>query len=60
MMLLKPDRKYKETKFWVTHMYFVHEFLKSVFAVSFLDDSDFPDSQQQMPYEFKQLYVNLM
>ena len=43
MMLLKPDRKYKETKFWMTHMYFIHDFLKNLFAISMLDDSDFPD-----------------
>ncbi len=46
MFLLKPDRKYKESKFWMTHMYFVHDFLKNIFAVSLLDDSDFPDYQQ--------------
>ena len=45
MLLTKPDRKYKETKFWLTHMYFVHDFLKSFFAVSMLDDADFQDCQ---------------
>ena len=42
-MLLKPDRKYKDTKFWMTHIYYVHDFLRSFFAVSFLNDEDFPD-----------------
>eukprot|EP00347_Sterkiella_histriomuscorum_P012473 403368442 len=61
MMLLKPDRKYKETKFWLTHMYFVHDFLKSVLAISFFEDSDFPDVQnQQLPQQYQNLYANLV
>ena len=43
MILLKPDRKYKDTKFWMTHMYYVHEFMKNVFAISLLEDADFSD-----------------
>lgn len=43
MMLLKPDRKYKHRKFLISHKYFVHDVLKSLFAVSILDDQDFPD-----------------
>ena len=27
-------------------MYFIHDFLKNLFAISMLDDSDFPDYQQ--------------
>lgn len=50
MMLLKPDRKYKYSKFYLTHIYYVHEFLKNMFAISMLEESDFsdynPDSEQ--------------
>jgi hypothetical protein len=42
-LLLKPDRNYKHRKFLISHKYFVHETLKNLFAVSLLDDSDFPD-----------------
>jgi hypothetical protein len=45
-MLLKPDRKYKQRKFLVSHKYFVHDMLKNLFAVAMLEDSDFPDCQQ--------------
>lgn len=44
-MLMKPDRKYKQRKFLISHKYFVHDILKNLFAVSLLDDSDFPDYQ---------------
>jgi len=45
MMLLKPNRRYKNTKFWETQAYFIHDFLKTLFAVSFLEDTDFSDYQ---------------
>ncbi|CDW75265.1 beach domain-containing protein [Stylonychia lemnae] len=45
MFLLKPDRRYKQTNFWMTHMYFIHDFMKSMLAVGFLEDSDFSDAQ---------------
>ena len=44
-MLLKPDRKYKQKKFLISHKYFVHDVLKNLFAVSLLEDSDFSDYQ---------------
>ena len=43
MMLLKPDLKYKQRKFLISHKYFVHDTLKTLFAVSMLDDTDFTD-----------------
>lgn len=45
-LLLKPDRKYKQRKFLVSHKYFVHDMLKNLFAVAMLEDADFPDCQQ--------------
>lgn len=47
-LLLKPDRKYKQRKFLISHKYFVHDMLKNLFAVSLLEDSDFPDYQAQL------------
>jgi len=43
MMLVKPNRKYSQNKFWQTQAYFFHDFLKTVFSLSFMDDSDFKD-----------------
>ncbi len=43
MMLLKPDRKYKQRKFLISHKYFVHDVMKSLFAVALLEDQDFSD-----------------
>jgi hypothetical protein len=43
MMLLKPDRKYKQRKFLISHKYFVHDTMKNLFAVALLEDQDFSD-----------------
>ena len=43
MLLLKPDRKYKQSKFLISHKYFVHDTLKNLFAISLLEDGDFAD-----------------
>ena len=43
MMLLKPDRKYKQSKFLISHKYFVHDTLKNLFAIALYEDSDFVD-----------------
>ena len=43
MMLTKPDRNYYKNKGWMYYDYFVFDFLNKVFAVSLLDDEDFPD-----------------
>jgi hypothetical protein len=43
MMLLKPDRKYKQSKFLISHKYFLHDTLKNLFAISLYEDSDFID-----------------
>ena len=43
MMLLKPDRKYKQRKFMISHKYFVHDAMKNLFAVALLEDQDFSD-----------------
>jgi len=45
-LLLKPDRKYKQRKFLISHKYFVHDVFKNLFAVSMLEDEDFEDYQQ--------------
>jgi hypothetical protein len=45
-LLLKPDRKYKQRKFLISHKYFVHDVLKNLFAVSMLEEDDFEDYQQ--------------
>lgn len=43
-MLLKPDRKYKYSKFYLTHIYYVQEFLRNLFAIAFLEETDFGNS----------------
>jgi hypothetical protein len=43
MMLLKPNRKALDYEAWVFYDYFVHDFLNKAFAVSLLNDEDFPD-----------------
>ena len=50
MLLLKPDRKYKQSKFLVSHKYFVHDTLKNLFAISLLEDADFADFNQMLEY----------
>ena len=42
-MLLKPDRKYKQRKFLISHKYFVHDTMKTLFAVAMMEDKDFSD-----------------
>ncbi len=42
-MLLKPDRKYKQRQFLISHKYFVHDTLKSLFSIALMEDSDFSD-----------------
>ena len=43
MMLMKPNRKYKQRKFLISHKYFVHDTMKNLFAIALMDDSDFSD-----------------
>jgi hypothetical protein len=43
MMLLKPNRKALDYPSWVFYDYFVFDFLNKAFAVSLLNDEDFPD-----------------
>jgi hypothetical protein len=50
MLLLKPDRKYKQSKFLTSHKYFVHDTLKNLFAISLLEDGDFADYKQLLEY----------
>lgn len=47
-MLLKPDRKYKQKKFLISHKYFVHDMLRNLFAVSLLEDEDFSDCNPEV------------
>ena len=43
MLLLKPDRKYKQRKFLISHKYFVHDTMKNLLALALLEDQDFLD-----------------
>jgi hypothetical protein len=43
MMIMKPDRKYKTSKFYLTHIYYIQEFLQNLFAVAMLEEEDFRD-----------------
>ena len=51
-MLMKPDRKYKHSKFYLTHIYYVHDFMKKLLAVAMLEEDDFRefvDPQEDVP-----------
>lgn len=49
MMLLKPNRKALDYEAWIFYDYFVHDFLNKAFAVSLLNDEDFPDLVKPPP-----------
>ena len=40
---MKPDRKYKTSKFYLTHIYAVHEMLQKLVAFALLEENDFKE-----------------